>query len=66
MDRDLAFKSYIEGGLELFGIEADEEERAVMAGVWNLWAPALDALLAADPGEVEAEPAADLARAPEG
>jgi hypothetical protein len=34
-----AFQSYLDGALEVFGIEADETERAVMAGVWSVYEP---------------------------
>lgn len=64
MDPDLAFQSYIEGGLALFGIEADEVERGVIKGVWSVYEPALEALLEVDLSEVEPERDLDLSRAP--
>jgi hypothetical protein len=64
VDPDLAFQSYIEGGLALFGIEADEVERAVMKGVWGLYQPALEQLLEVDLSGVEPEPSLDLSQPP--
>jgi len=58
-----AFQSYLEGALETFGIEADETERAVMAGVWSLYEPAMQGLRDADlDGELELD--VDLSKAP--
>jgi hypothetical protein len=65
LDQQDAFQSYIEGGLENFGIEADETERAVMSGVFRIWQPALIGLLNADLDDVVAEPAPDLSRPPQ-
>jgi hypothetical protein len=59
-----AFQSHIEGGLETFGIEADETERAVMMGVLRVWQPGLERLLAADLDAVEPEPEPDLSKPP--
>jgi len=64
VDPDLAFQSYIEGGLALFGIEADEVERGVMKGVWGVYQPALERLLEVDLSEVEPERNLDLSRPP--
>ena len=41
--------------LESFGIEADETERAVMAGVWSIWEPGMNLLRDADLDGVEHE-----------
>ena len=60
-----AFESHIEGGLEVYGIEADETERAVMHGVFELYAPALELLLEADLDQVPDELDPDLSRPPE-
>ena len=49
-----AFQSYLEGALEIFGIEADETERAVMAGIWSIYEPAMELLRDADLGGVRA------------
>ena len=64
MDRDSAPKSFIDGGLASFGIEADELERAVMRGVWEVYRPALELLMSADLSEVEPERDPDLSRPP--
>jgi hypothetical protein len=64
MDADSAFQSYLGGGLEIFGIEADEAERAVMTGVWAIYEPGMDLLRDADLGGIEPEPNADLSRPP--
>ncbi len=61
---DSAFQSYLDGSLEIFGIEADETERAVISGVWSVYEPALQLLRDADLSDVEPEPDADLSRAP--
>jgi hypothetical protein len=58
------FQAYLQSALETFGIEADEEERAVMAGVWDLYEPGMELLREADLDGVEHEPRADLSRAP--
>ena len=64
MESEAAFRSYLEGALEVFGIEADETERAVMSGVWSVYEPALAELREADLSAVDPEPDADLSRAP--
>jgi hypothetical protein len=64
MDADSAFQSYLSGALEIFGIEADEAERAVMTGVWAIYEPGMDLLRDADLDGVEPEPNADLSRPP--
>jgi hypothetical protein len=60
-----ALQSYLDGALETFGIEADETERAVMAGVWEIYEPGMKLLTEADLERVEPERAADLSRPPE-
>jgi hypothetical protein len=64
LDPDSALQSYLEGGLALFGIEADDGERAVMQGVWGVYGPGLVELLEADLGEIEPEPCVDLSKPP--
>jgi hypothetical protein len=59
-----AFQSYLDGALETFGIEADETERAVMAGVWSIYEPAMSLLRDADLDDVELELNLDLSQAP--
>jgi hypothetical protein len=61
---ETALQSYLEGALETFGIEADETERMVMAGVWSVYLPGMEALLDADFDDVEPELDLDLSRAP--
>lgn len=64
MESEAAFRSYLEGALEVFGIEADETERAVMSGVWSVYEPAIAELREADLSAVDPEPDAHLSRAP--
>ena len=64
MEGESAFQSYLNGGLETFGIVADDEERAVMAGVWALYEPGMELLRDADLDGVEPEPHADLSKPP--
>jgi hypothetical protein len=64
MAADSAFQGYLDSALEVYGIEADETERAVMAGVLAVYEPALDALSDADLGAVQPEPNADLSQPP--
>lgn len=64
MESEAAFRSYLEGALEVFGIEADETERAVMSGVWSVYEPAMAELRESDLSAVDPEPDADLSRAP--
>ena len=59
-----AFQSYMDGALGSLGIEADEVERAVMAGVWNIYSEGIALLLSADLSGIEPEPAPDLSRPP--
>lgn len=64
MEAEAAFRSYMASALELFGIEADETERTVMAGVWSVYEPGMEALRDADLDEVEPELRVDLSQAP--
>ena len=64
MESEAAFRSYLEGALEVFGIEADETERAVMSGVWSVFEPAMAELRESDLSAVDPEPDADLSKAP--
>jgi hypothetical protein len=64
VEPEAAFRSYLEGALEVFGIEADETERAVMAGVWSVYEPAMAELREADLSAVEPERDADLSTDP--
>lgn len=64
MEAESAFQSYLNGALELFGLEADEEERAVMAGIWSIYQPGMELLRDADLEAIEAEMSADLSKPP--
>jgi hypothetical protein len=66
MEAGSAFQSYLTAALETFGIEADETERAVMAGVWSIWEPGMSLLRDADLDGVEPEPRVDLSGPPAG
>jgi hypothetical protein len=64
MEAESAFQRYLDSALESFGIEADETERAVMAGVWSVWEPGMNLLRDADLDGVVHESYPDLAAAP--
>jgi hypothetical protein len=64
VEPEVAFRSYLEGALDVFGIEADETERAVMSGVWSIYEPAMAELREANLSVVEPERDADLSQAP--
>ena len=66
MEAGSSFQSYLTAALETFGMEADETERAVMAGVWSIWEPDMNLLRDADLDGVEPEPRADLTGPPPG
>ena len=65
MSSDSAYQAYLQGALEVYGIEADEIERAVITGVWEIYEPSMTALGEADLSAVEPEIAPDLSRPPE-
>lgn len=65
MEAGSPFERYVASGLENFGIEADETELAVMAGVWSLWEPGMTLLRDADLDGVEHEIHADLSSPPQ-
>ena len=66
MEAGSAIQRYLDSGLESFGIEADETERAVMAGVWSIWEPGMNLLRDSDLDGVEHELNADLSSPPDG
>jgi hypothetical protein len=66
MEAGSAFQRYLDSGLESFGIEADETERAVMAGVWSIWEPGMNLLRDSDLDGVEHELNVDLSSPPAG
>jgi hypothetical protein len=65
MEAASSFEKYLESALELLEIEADETERAVMAGVWSVYEPGMERLREADLDGIDPEPRADLSRPPE-
>ena len=65
MDPDSAFQSYLEGGLAVYGIEADPLERSVIESVFAIYRAPIEQLLAADLDGIEPEARLDLSRAPE-
>ena len=64
MEAGAGFQGYLQGALETLGIRADEEERAVMTGVWTIYEPGLELLRDADLDGVEPELEADLSKPP--
>jgi hypothetical protein len=66
MEGESAFQSYLNGGLETFGIAADDEERAVMMGVWSIYEPGMELLRDTDLDGIEPEQHADLSQPPAG
>jgi hypothetical protein len=64
MEGESAFQRYLNGGLETFGISADEDERMVMMGVWSLYEPGMEVLRDTDLDEVEHEHDVDLSQPP--
>jgi hypothetical protein len=64
MDASAAFQKYLQSALETFGIEADEAERGVMAGVWSIYEPGMELLRDTDLEGVEPELRADLSKPP--
>jgi len=61
---DSPFQSYLQGALEIYGIDADEVERAVITGVWEVYEPGMRLLAEADLSSVEPEIAPDLSQSP--
>jgi hypothetical protein len=64
MEGESAFQRYLVGALETFGIESDESERAVIAGIWSVYEPGMEMLRDADLDGVEPELNADLSKPP--
>jgi hypothetical protein len=64
MEAQSAFQRYLDSALECFGIEADETERAVIAGVWSIWEPGMNMLRDADLDGVRLEQNPDLSAPP--
>lgn len=66
MAAEAEFDPLVPAQLAALGIEADEVDLAVMRAAHELWWPALVGLLESDLSGVEAEPDADMSRAPQG
>ncbi len=64
MEGETALQSYLNGALETFGIAADEDERAVMMGVWTIYEPGMELLRDADLGGIGPEPHPDMSKSP--
>jgi hypothetical protein len=58
------YQAYLQSAFEIYGIEADEVERAVIAGIWEIYEPGMNLLAEADLSAVEPERAPDLSLAP--
>jgi hypothetical protein len=58
------YQTYLQAALEIYGIEADEVERAVITGVWEIYEPGMNALAEADLSAVEPEIGPDLSLPP--
>jgi hypothetical protein len=57
-------RRYIESGLALIGLEADEDEIAVIQAVDAIYGPALDALMSEGFDGIPHEPGGDMSRPP--
>jgi hypothetical protein len=64
MEASAPFEKYLQSALETFGIEADESERGVMAGVWSIYEPGMELLRDADLEGIQHELRADLSQPP--
>lgn len=64
MDEAERARDFVAAGLASLGIEADEAELALIAGVHQVFWPPIEELLALDTTEVEPEPGLDLSTAP--
>ncbi len=64
MEAESLFHAYLRGALGTFGIETDDEERAVISGVWTIYEPGMELLRDADLDGVEPEMDADLSAPP--
>jgi hypothetical protein len=59
-----AVHRFVRSGLEVAGIEAGEDEVAVMLAADGLYRPLLEALLAAELDGIDPEPGADMSGPP--
>jgi hypothetical protein len=58
------FDAFVPAGLASLGIEADEQELAVMRAAHDLYWPAIVGLLEVDLSAVEPEPVPDMSQPP--
>lgn len=65
MEASDPFQKYLQSALETFGIQADDAERGVMAGVWTIYESGMELLRDADLEGLQHELRPDLSRAPE-
>jgi hypothetical protein len=59
-----AGRRYVVAGLEVLGVEAADDEIAVIQAVHAIYGPALEALMAEGFDDVPHEPGADMSRPP--
>jgi hypothetical protein len=59
-----AGRRYVVAGLEVLGVEAEDDEIAVIQAVHAIYGPALEGLMAEGFDDVPQEPGADMSRAP--
>jgi len=59
------FEDFVPAGLASLGVEAAEQELAIMRAAHDVYWPAMGALLSLDLGAVPVERDEDLSRAPE-
>ena len=59
-----AGRQYVVAGLDVLGVEAAEDELAVIQAVDAVYGPALEALMAEGFDDIEHEPGADMSRPP--
>jgi hypothetical protein len=57
-------RDYIESGLAVLGLDAGEDELAVIQAVDGIYGPALDALMAEGFDGIPHEPGADMSKPP--
>jgi hypothetical protein len=55
----------VRGGLEIAGIQADDDEIAVMIGADGLYRPLIEAVLRAELDGIEPEPGVDVSGPPQ-
>lgn len=60
-----AVQRFVRGGLEIAGIQADDDEIAVMIGADGLYRPLIEAVLRAELDGIEPEPGVDVSGPPQ-